>query len=254
MSEALDRLKKLAQSLKERKFEKPPEIRIINSAGVVNDTRDFIFRDGSRVAVGTPYHIHTNDNDKTEIYMTGEKHTGKSKIIFRQVGNTILGDYTRVNKRTKRQEYVKPHQFQIQKKDIKRGFAKRYFVKENFGKGNMYECSENDGEKKLPMYKKYGLRWFVGTNKKQIEEFNLKSIENAMKNGFDISEVVSPLSGYIGTEDVQDKTESLIKNNVSKIRKNKLRKSTFNSDKKPQGQGKNNTPSSTPSSGGRGAY
>ena len=219
MSELLEKLQKLSKMMKQEKHHKRDEIRIAESAGVVNDTRDFVFTDGSMVAVGTPYHIHINDNNKGEIYMTGEKHTNKSKIIYRNIGNTTLGEYTRIQKRAKRQEYLKPFVFEITNKDIKRGFAKRSFVKEKFGGKDMYEISESDSQKKAPMYEIYTMKWFVGTDKSIIEPFNINSMELAKKNGFNLDDVLSPLSGFVDVESLaEERAKSMIQTSVARLR------------------------------------
>tara|TARA_B100000424_G_scaffold266720_1_gene258349 strand:- start:1983 stop:2738 length:756 start_codon:yes stop_codon:yes gene_type:complete len=247
MSELLEKLQKLSKMMKEEKHHQRDEIRIVESAGVVNDTRDFVFTDGSMVAKGTPYHIHINDNNKGEIYMTGEKHTNKSKIIYRNIGNTTLGEYTRISKRAKRQEYLKPFVFEITNKDIKRGFAKRSFVKEKFGGRDMYEISESDSQKKAPMYEIYTMKWFVGTDKSIIEPFNINSMELAKKNGFNLDDVLSPLSGFVDTESLaEERAKGMIQTSVRTLRQKSDRVREETTTQVTQ------TSSPSPSSGGGG--
>ena len=68
-----------------------------SNLGVVMNTNDFVFQDGSKVEVGTKYHIHVNDQTKVETYMTGEDHFVTSKTIFRMRGDTTFGEYKKLN-------------------------------------------------------------------------------------------------------------------------------------------------------------
>ena len=172
--------------------------RIIESVGVVQNTNEFVFEDGSKVETGTPYHIHVNDFTKTETYMTEKKHQINSKTIFRVVGATLFGQYKKVKPFKTKQIYAKPFSWTITKKDVKRGFSYRYFVRELFGKGSMYEVNEVDGESKLPMYETIIIKWFVGENKELVETMNIKELDTAIEKGFDLTDRVSPLSGYTG--------------------------------------------------------
>ncbi len=172
--------------------------RIIESAGVVRSTNDFVFEDGTKVEVGTPYHIHVNDFTKVETYMTKNKHQVNSKIILRMVGDTTFGEYKKVKPFKTKQTYAKPYVWSIKKKDIKRGFSYRYFVHELFGRRSMFEVNEVDGESKLPMYETLMIKWIVGENKELVENMNIKELDIAKQQGFDLIDRVSPLSGYTG--------------------------------------------------------
>ena len=172
--------------------------RIIESAGVVENTKDFVFEDGTKVEVGTPYHIHVNDFTKVETYMTENKHQVNSKTILRMVGDTTFGEYKKVKPFKTKQTYAEPFVWTISKKDIKKGFSYRYFVRELFGRRSMFEVNEVDGESKLPMYETLIIKWFVGENKELIENMNIKELDIANQQGFDLIDRVSPLSGYTG--------------------------------------------------------
>ena len=176
----------------------PDNVRIIKNAGVVMNTNDFVFQDGSKVEVGTKYHIHVNDQTKVETYMTGEDHFVTSKTIFRMRGDTTFGEYKKLKPAKKRQIYASPFEWSITKKDTKKGFSNRYFVKEKFGRRNMFEVNENDGESKLNMYDTISIKWFISTNKQLVEELNLKELDIARQQGFELMDRVSPLSGFIG--------------------------------------------------------
>ena len=76
----------------------------------------------------------------------------------------------------------------------------------------MFEVNEVDGESKLPMYETLMVKWFVGDNKELIENMNIKELDIARQQGFDLIDRVSPLSGYTGglntLEDRVDKLRS----------------------------------------------
>ena len=187
-----------------------PNERIIENAGVVEDTRDFFYQDGYPVEKGTPYHIHIDDYQKAETYMTGEKHEPNSVIIYRRNGNTVFGQYKKIKPSRKKQEYLQPYKWSIKKKDISRGYSKRYFAKENFGERKIIEVSERDGKGVPKLYQLINLKWFLGYDKALIEFQNLLSLGYAKKNGFYLYNTISPLSGFLGSENpLLDRAEEL---------------------------------------------
>tara|TARA_Y100000592_G_scaffold21688_1_gene33460 strand:+ start:7980 stop:8819 length:840 start_codon:yes stop_codon:yes gene_type:complete len=219
--------------------------RIIESVGVVKNTNDFVFEDGTKVEVGTPYHIHLNDFTKVEVYMTENKHQVNSKTIYRMVGDTTFGEYKKVKPFKTKQQYAKPFVWTISKKDIKKGFAYRYFVRELFGRRSMFEVNEVDGESKLPMYETLIIKWFVGENKELVENMNLKELDIARQQGFDLIDRVSPLSGFIG------------ETNIIENRVRKMSSATQNLQQQVQEQSMTrdvSTETSNDVSGGGGAY
>ena len=79
----------------------------------------------------------------------------------------------------------------------------------------MYEISETDSQKKAPMYKIYTMKWFVGNNKEIIEPFNINSMELAKKNGFNLDDLLSPLSGFVNKEQLSaERAQNMIQENV----------------------------------------
>lgn len=206
---SLELLKQLKDKMKHNHRLAPNE-RIIENAGVVEDTRDFFYQDGYPVEKGTPYHIHIDDYQKAETYMTGEKHKPNSVIIYRRKGNTTFGQYKKIKPSRKKQEYLQPFKWSIKKKDISRGYSKRFFAKENFGQRKIIEVSERDGKGVPKLYQLINLKWFLGYDKALIEFQNLLSLGYAKKNGFYLYNTISPLSGFLGSENpLLDRAEEL---------------------------------------------
>ncbi len=243
---SLELLKKLKGKMKHNHRLAPNE-RIIKNAGIVEDTRDFFYTDGHPVEKGTPYHIHIDDFQKAETYMTGETMEAKSVEIYRRNGSTLFGQYKKVKPKRTKQEYLQPYKWEIKKKDITRGYSKRFFAKENFGDKTIIEVSEKDGKGGSKLYQIINMKWFLGYDKALIEFQNLLSLAFAKKNGFFLYDTISPLSGYLGSENpLLDKAEQL--------------NSTGDTSPSPQisgnkGSGKSNMTATSPSnSGGNNAY
>ena len=91
------------------------------------------------------------------------------------------------------------------------------------------------------------MKWFLGYDKSLIEFQNLLSLGYAKKNGFYLYDTISPLSGYLGSENpLLDKAEEL-----------NLRGVTSSSPQSSgnKGGGKSNMTATSPSnSGGSNAY
>ena len=116
-----------------------------------------------------------------------------------------------------RQNYAKPFEWTINKKDTKKGFSYRYFVKEKFGRRNMFEVNENDGESKLNMYDTISIKWFISTNKQLVEELNLKELDIKRQQSFELMDRVSPLSGFIGGLDTLDDRIDNMKSSTERL-------------------------------------
>ena len=238
---SLELLKQLKEKMKHNHRLAPNE-RIIENAGIVEDTRDFFYTDGYPVEKGTPYHIHIDDFQKAETYMTGEKHEPKSVEIYRRNGSTVFGQYKKIKPSRKKQEYLQPYKWEIKKKDISRGYSKRFFAKENFGSKTIIEVSEKDGKGGSKLYQIINMKWFLGHDKALIEFQNLLSLGYAKKNGFYLYDTISPLSGYLGSENpLLDKTEELNSRDVTSPQTNQ------------NSGGESNMTITSPSNGGGGS-
>ena len=81
----------------------------------------------------------------------------------------------------------------------------------------MFEVNENDGESKLNMYDTISIKWFISTNKQLVEELNLKELDIAKQQGFELMDRVSPLSGYIGGLDTLDDRIDNMKSSTERL-------------------------------------
>ena len=230
-----------------------PSVRTIDNAGSVQSTNDFIYRDGTKVPVGTPYHIHIDNISKDEVYMTGGVHDSSSEIITRLNGGTTLNQYKQA--KTKIPEYstyLQPYVFEVTKKSRKLGFARRYFVK-RYSDNNVFEINDVSAKKELKLYE------LCSINQTDMERKNIENIDLLLSKGFDIE--LSPLQGYDSGDERDEKLKELqdtrkkLKFFREKVRKKKKR----SIGKKSKGKkGKSSPtsrsqPSSSPSTGG-GAY
>lgn len=237
-----------------------PSVRTINNAGSVQSTNDFIYRDGTKVPAGTPYHIHTDNISKDEVYMTGGVHDSSSEIITRLNGGTVLNQYKQA--KTKIPEYstyLKPYVFGVTKKSRKLGFARRYFVR-RYSDNNVFEINDVSAKKELKLYELCSIKWSLDTNQTDMERKNIENIDLLLSKGFDIE--LSPLQGYDGGDERDEKLRELQDARKKlKFFLGKSRKKKRSIGKKSKGKkGKSSpTPSSQPSSspstgGGGGAY
>ena len=88
------------------------------------------------------------------------------------------------------------------------------------------------------------MKWFLGHDKALIEFQNLLSLGFAKKNGFYLYDTISPLSGYLGSENpLLDKTEELNSRDVTPPQTNQN-----------SGGESNMTTTSPSNSGGSNAY
>jgi uncharacterized membrane protein YgcG len=174
----------------------------INNAGVVTDTRDFVYDDGTYVERGTEYHIHIDPDTKEEVYMTEGVHSHESETITRVNGATLLGQYIGIRGKKPEKEYLKSYDWSPTKKDIKRGFAIRTFVRQAYGAREVYEVSELDAEKSGILYEKIQVDWAVGYNKELVFDSNEKNLEILEEAGYtELLDELDELDGYLGDED-----------------------------------------------------
>ena len=175
----------------------------INDAGVVEDTRDFVYEDGTRVARGTEYHIHIDPDTKRETYMTEGVHKFESEKILRINGNTLLGSYIKIKGNRPPKDYLEPYEWSPTKKDIKRGFAIRTFVRQAYGAREVYEISELDVEKSGLLYETIQVDWAVGYNQQLVFDENEKNLKILEEGGFvELLDELNEYDGYLGDEDV----------------------------------------------------
>ena len=173
----------------------------INNAGVVQDTRDFVYTDGKIVPRGTPYHIHIDPDTKKETYMTGGIHQPETEIIIRVRGATLLGQFVKIRGNNAEQDYLSEYQWSPKKKDIKRGFSIRYFVKEGFGQKRVFEISDTDADKGGRLYEKINLDWEVGYNQKLVFDKNTENLKILDEAGFgDLLDELDAFDGFLGDE------------------------------------------------------
>ena len=188
-------------------------------------SNEFTTIDGVVIPSGTDYHISYDGVDKSEIYRTGKNYTSESELILRIKGETSFGQYKRLKGSLSTQEYFTPIVFEPKKKDLKRGFAYRFFARQRFGDKKLLEISEVDFKKNSPMYTTIETRWFVGSNKLNSELKNPKLIEKLVSQGFEELENLNPMEGYTGPEDNLNSLNSLkqlqSRTQVTKKKKNK---------------------------------
>ena len=239
----------------------------IDNAGVVNNTNEFIYSDRTMVERNTPYHIHIDPDTKKETYMTEAKHEPQSVKIFRVNGNTLLGQYRKLKANIPPQDYVEPYEWNPAKKDIKRGFSKRYFVRQSYGDELVFEINELDSNKSVTMYEQIKVDWAVGYNKKVTFDKNTENLQFLEESGFEeLLDVLDAYDGYLGPEDVLENKllsldSSVIRFDPSKMGgKKKNKKGGKKKKKKKKGGSKGGASggsqggSSGGSSGGGGAY
>ena len=97
--------------------------------GVVEQIRETLYTKMEQESRGTEYHIHTDPDTKRETYMTEGVHKFESEKILRINGNTLLGSYIKIKGNRPPKDYL-AHEWSPTKKDIKRGFAIRTFVRQ----------------------------------------------------------------------------------------------------------------------------
>ena len=241
----------------------------INSAGVVQDTRDFVYQDRKIVPRGTPYHIHIDPDTKKETYMTEATHQPETEQIFRVRGATVLGQYVRLRGNNAEQTYLSEYEWKPEKKDIKRGFSIRYFVKQSFGEGKIFEIKPLDADKSGRLYTKVNVDWAVGYNKNRVFEKNVQNLEYLEESGYGVLlNELEAYDGYLGVED--HLTEKLIDLNekinstkapegslldlIGKGKKKKKKGSKGKKKKKGGSKGSGAGSSGGGSNGGGGAY
>ena len=134
--------------------------------------------------------------------MTEGVHKFESEKIFRVNGDTLLGSYIKIKGNRPPKDYLEPYQWSPTKKDIKRGFAIRTFVRQSYGAREVYEISELDAEKSGLLYEKIQVDWSVGYNQQLVfdeNEKNLKILEDA---GYvELLDELNEYDGYLGEED-----------------------------------------------------
>ncbi len=235
----------------------------INDAGVVEDTRDFVYEDGTRVARGTEYHIHIDPDTKRETYMSEGVHAFESEKIFRVNGDTLLGSYIKIKGNRPPKDYLEPYQWSPTKKDIKRGFAIRTFVRQAYGAREVYEISELDAEKSGLLYEKIQVDWSVGYNQQLVFDENEKNLKILEEAGYvELLDELNEYDGYLGEEDlIKERLLEFSKKIIrpSQIKfggKKKSKKGSKKKKKKKKGGSKGSGAGSSGggSGGGGGAY
>ena len=242
----------------------------INNAGVVQHTNEFLYADRTMVPRGTPYHIHIDPDTKVETYMTEGVHSPQTETIYRVQGATLLGQYKRLKINTPPKDYLEPYEWSPAKKDIKRGFSIRYFVRQSYNDRLVYEINELDSQKSDVMYESISVDWAVGYDKKLIFETNTKNLEILEEAGYgELLDELNEYDGYLGPEDIlKDKLLELKGENKEEITfdpfnfggKKKVKKGGEKKKKKKKGGSKGGASggsqggSSGGSGGGGGAY
>lgn len=235
----------------------------INNAGVVEDTRDFVYEDGTRVARGTEYHIHIDPDTKRETYMTEKIHKFESMKIIRVNGSTLLGNYINIKGNRPEREYLKPYDWSPAKKDIKRGYSIRTFVRQAYGAREVYEISELDAEKSGILYEKISVDWAVGYNQDLVFQENEKNLEILEEAGYvELLDELNEYDGFLGEEDpvkakLLEMNDAVFRFDPSKLgSKKKKKKKGSKGKKKKKGGSKGSGAGSSGggSGGGGGAY
>tara|TARA_X000001036_G_scaffold141429_1_gene134293 strand:+ start:4347 stop:5036 length:690 start_codon:yes stop_codon:yes gene_type:complete len=199
----LDKLKQLKENLKGGKSEKnkSPNVREINDENfVVRNTNEFIYLDGSKVGVGTRYHIHINNINKEDVIMTGESHNKKSERILQLNGKKyMLSQYIlSKGKAPKYKEYYTPYSYSVSKKHRKLGFSYRYFVKELFGASLDFEINDVTYGDDNPLYERIKIKWDLDTNINEMSRKNIESMETLTRRGYQSSvKTLNPTQGYL---------------------------------------------------------
>ena len=235
-----------------------PNIRTVNNAGVVKNTDEFVYEDGSKVPKGIEYHIHISNKTKEQLYMSGGVHDRTSENIFRKKGDTILGQYRGVKQSfLKTTDYIGPYEFEVKSKHEKLGFARRYFAKRLTDKF-VFEVSEQSYNLAPRLYQIISVKWSLSLDKAQMERENIRTIEELVLGGYDELEfVLNPTEGYLGEltskEEKLPELENAIKSFQStrgKIRKKKRR--IKKGSKKKSGGSAQTTSTTAPPTGGSG--
>ena len=106
-------------------------------------------------------------------------------------------------KKKTRRNILKSYDWSPTKKDIKRGFAIRTFVRQGMVEKEVYEVSELDAEKSGILYEKIQVDWTVGYNKELVFDSNEKNLEILEEAGYiELLDELDELDGYLGDEDV----------------------------------------------------
>tara|TARA_Y100000590_G_C15724217_1_gene1014588 strand:+ start:2030 stop:2845 length:816 start_codon:yes stop_codon:yes gene_type:complete len=176
--------------------------RVVDNAGVVEKFGDFLYPDGGKVPVGTPYHIHYSRVEKTEIYMSGEEFDNTSMVLKRVRGNTRFGTYRNLKNFKGTEKYLVEHKFEITNKDKQVGLSRRYFARKKGYDSPIIEISKKDFKLKTPLYDKEMIKWSLNPNRKMRVKDNIKAIDNIVEKGFDgIEFALNPNEGFLGTKD-----------------------------------------------------
>lgn len=220
---------------------------------------EFVTIDGAIIPDGTPYHIDFDGVLKEEYYFTGTRFSSDSQSIYRIKGESAFGQYKRLKGSLNSQQYFTETQFEPSKKDLKRGFAYRFFARKRFGDKKLIEITEVDFQKNSKMYTTVETRWEVGDNKQKIQIKNTANKENLLKKGFVELENLNVMQGYTGPDDDLIVLTSLEKFKTQE-KKKKTKKRISKKGKGKKGRGRNRTQSTqtqtteAPTGGSGGAY
>ncbi len=174
----------------------------------------FIYRDGSPVKEGTPYHIHYTD-DLREYYMTGANHEkDRSLLIVPRKNETDFSIYNSLNKQQKLK--IESESANPTESNYSSGYIERFFArKTNEKQSPIFEIKkEVDGTS--PLYDYVSVKWKLTGNKQEVLEFNNKQIEEASKTLPSIKKFLTPLQYYRMEEKDETKEDILAKLGVQK--------------------------------------
>jgi len=183
--------------------------------GLFTEPNEFIYQDNQGlVKPNTLYSVYYTLN-KTEVYLTGIRNSGNSRIIERLKNKTLYGVYSELGS-TSRDIYPKPHTIKPTESDYRIGEVTRYFTqKANDTSQPVFEVSKQDFENQSKSYEYTSFQWVISGLKQDVERENTKTIRGLETELPGISRILFPLQLWTPPKDSKEDLE----NKLSRLKK-----------------------------------
>ena len=182
--------------------------------GLRTKPQEFTYEEGGFVKPDTLYSVYYTLN-KQEIYLTGIQNTTNSRLIIKEIPDTLFGEYSSIGV-SQRQDYPKESTFKPTEVDYKIGEVTRYFTqKANDTTQPVFEINKETFNNQNSLFKYTDFTWIIRGLKQDVERENSTTIRVSETELPGISRILFPLQLWTPPKDSKEDLE----NKLSRLKK-----------------------------------
>lgn len=182
--------------------------------GLRTKPQEFRYDEGGFVKPNTLYSVYYTLN-KQEIYLTGIQNTTNSRLIIKEIPDTLFSEYSNIEV-SRRQDYPRQSTFKPTDSDYEIGEVTRYFTqKANDTTQPIFEINKETFNNKNSLFKYTDFTWIISGLKSDVERENLITMRFLEADYPGISRVLFPLQYWTPSKDSKEDLE----NKLSRLKK-----------------------------------